>query len=93
MNRVMFLLFAIPVISIAVIAFYQFFTETFQKKFVVERRIKSYTVQLPDAPLSEYRRRYSDDVPPGTLRNPETSATGRRLVLVAKRVDTETSAI
>ena len=74
MGKIIFLLFAIPVISIVVIALYQFFDEMFKKKFVLERRVRS----SDDQPAGAQRRRYSDSVPPGTLRNPEAAGSGAK---------------
>jgi hypothetical protein len=69
MTKIEFLLFAIPILSMVVIGLYQFFDEMFKKKFVLERR---GTGERPAAGAP--RRRFSDSVPPGTLRNPESSA-------------------
>jgi hypothetical protein len=71
MNRIKILLFAIPLISMAVIAFYQLIDESFVKKFVLERRAASSAGEA-----GTHRRRYSDPVPPGSLRNPETANPG-----------------
>jgi hypothetical protein len=73
MNHGTYFIFAIPAISIVVIAIYQVFDEMRKKNFILERRTKIAT----DQPLvGSQSRRYSDAVPPGTLRNPETSTSG-----------------
>jgi hypothetical protein len=68
MNRVTILIFTIPFISMAVIGFCQFYDEMFKKKFILERRAPRAGDEA-DA----QRRRYSDAVPPGSLRNPESA--------------------
>ena len=73
MNRVTYFMFAIPAISIVVIAIYQVFDEMRRKNFILERRARMSADQ-PSA--GSQRRRYSDAVPPGTLRNPETATSG-----------------
>lgn len=55
MNHGMLLLFAVPAICIAVIAFTQFGDELFKKKFVIERRIR--TAKSRNA---AHNRRHSD---------------------------------
>jgi hypothetical protein len=70
MNKIVYLLFAIPAISVVVIALSQVFDEMSKKRFILERRAEMSADQA--SAVSE-RRRYSDPVPPGTLRNPETA--------------------
>jgi hypothetical protein len=55
MNHGMLVLFAVPAICIAVIAFTQFGDELFKKKFVIERRIR--TAKSRNA---AHNRRHSD---------------------------------
>jgi hypothetical protein len=69
MKQTMLLLFAIPVLSIVFMGIYQICDEMFKKHFVLERR-KAETAN--QASTDAKRRRYTDSVPPGTLRNPET---------------------
>jgi hypothetical protein len=69
-NRFILLLFAIPVLSILGIAIYQFVDEMTRKRFVLERRQRA----ADEAGAGVQRRRYSDSVPPGTLRNPDTAS-------------------
>ncbi len=69
MHRMYIFLFAIPLISIAGIGIYQVVDEMFKKIFVLERRVR----QLEDQEAAGMpRRRYSDEVPAGVLRHPET---------------------
>ncbi len=70
MHQVALFLFAIPATSIVVIAVIQVFDELFKKKFVLERRARTSRGPASDG---VQRRRYSDSVPPGTLRNPDTT--------------------
>jgi hypothetical protein len=73
MNHGTYFIFSIPTISIVVIGIYQVVDEIRSKKFSIERRTK----MSADQPSAESQsRRYSDVVPPGTLRNPETSTSG-----------------
>lgn len=55
MNHGMLVLFAVPAICIAVIAFTQFGDEVFKKKFVIERRIRTAKSNNP-----AHNRRHSD---------------------------------
>jgi hypothetical protein len=72
-NKALLLLFTVPAISIVVIGLYQFCDESFKKHFILERRTK----KSPDqAAKGVPRRRYTDSVPPGTLRNPEKAPAG-----------------
>jgi hypothetical protein len=82
MNQVTYLMFAIPAISIVVIAIYQVFDEMRQKNFILERRARMSGNQ-PSAGTP--RRRYSDTVPPGTLRHPETATSGPASEVLAPR--------
>jgi hypothetical protein len=66
MNRVTYFLFAIPAISIVVIALYQIIDEMTKKHFVLERRTG---MSADDSP----KRRYVDAVPTEPLRNSETA--------------------
>lgn len=71
MNRVTYFLFAIPAISIVVIALYQIIDEMTKKHFVLERRAGTPDDQLPDG---SPKRRYSDAMQSGTDRNSESAA-------------------
>ncbi|WP_433975569.1 hypothetical protein [Tunturiibacter lichenicola] len=82
MNHGTYFIFSIPVISIVVIAIYQVFDEIREKNFILERRTKMSADQPSAESLS---RRYSDAVPPGTLRNPETSTSGPTTEVLAPR--------
>jgi hypothetical protein len=73
LNHATYFIFSIPAISIVVIAIYQVFDEMRQKNFILERRVKTSTDQPS---VGSQNRRYGDEVPPGTLRNPETSTSG-----------------
>jgi hypothetical protein len=74
MNRVTYFLFAIPAVSIVIIALYQIIDEMTKKHFVLERRKGTPDDQLPpDLP----KRRYSDAVPPETDRNAESATHDR----------------
>jgi hypothetical protein len=73
MQKLTFFLFAIPILSIVVIGAYQFFDEMRKKRFVLERRVAR---AAEDALAGAQRRRYSDSVPPGTLRNSDTPNSG-----------------
>jgi hypothetical protein len=71
MNRITYFLFAIPAVSIVVIALYQIIDEMTKKHFVLERRAGTPDDQTAaGAP----KRRYSDAVSTGTVRNPETAS-------------------
>jgi hypothetical protein len=73
MNKIAYLLFAIPAVSIVVVALSQVLDEMSKKEFILERRGR-----VAGDPVSTdvEKRRYSDSVPPGTLRNPETTTSG-----------------
>jgi hypothetical protein len=70
MNQTLILIFAIPAVTLILIAVYQFSDEMFKKQFVLERRKQR---SADDDAAHAMRRRYSDSVPPGTLRNPEAT--------------------
>jgi hypothetical protein len=55
MNHGMLVLFAVPAICIAVVAFTQFGDELFKKKFVIERRVRTAKSRNP-----AHNRRHSD---------------------------------
>ena len=81
MTQTIFVLFAIPIVSILVVVLIQFLDEMFKKKFVIERRGSSSSVKgsikrLSTAPPTSDNRRYSDLVPAGALRNSDPEASG-----------------
>jgi hypothetical protein len=76
MNQTVLWLFIIPIVSIVIMGIYQICHEMFKEHFVLERR-KARSSD-PAAGV-ERRRRYSDSVPPGTLRNPENGASANNL--------------
>ncbi len=67
MQNFILFLFSIPIVSIIIIALYQFFDEMFKKKFELERRSQN---AIEDALASVQRRRYTDHTPQAALRNP-----------------------
>jgi hypothetical protein len=82
MNHGTYFIFSIPAISIVAIGIYQVVDELRTKKFILERRTK----MSADQPSAEFQsRRYSDAVPPGTLRNPETSTSDPNTEVLAPR--------
>jgi hypothetical protein len=70
MNRVTYFLFAIPAVSIVIIALYQIIDEMTKKHFVLERRAGAPDDQTA---AGSPKRRYSDAVPPETGRNAEAA--------------------
>jgi hypothetical protein len=82
MNHVTYFIFAIPTISIVVIAIYQVFDEMRDKKFILERRTK---ISADQPSVESKSRRYADAVPPGTLRNPEASTSDSATEVLAPR--------
>jgi hypothetical protein len=71
MHHHLYILFAIPLISMIVIGLSQMLDETFKKEFVLERRQRPASEEgSTEAP----RRRYSDAVPGGGLRHPEAAS-------------------
>jgi hypothetical protein len=83
MNHGTYFIFAIPTVSIVVIAIYQVFDEMRKKNFILERRTK---ISTDHSSVNSQSRRYSDAVPPGTLRNPETVTSGTTTEVLAPRV-------
>lgn len=71
MTKMMFALFAIPIICIVIIAISQFGDEMFKKKFVINRRNqpadeKDSTPSPASVSLSQQNRRYNDPETPRT---------------------------
>jgi hypothetical protein len=66
MNQSVFILFAIPILCIVVVAFSQFGDEMFKKKFVIERRKRAADARND----ASGNRRYNDPKVPGA--QPET---------------------
>jgi hypothetical protein len=69
MNHGMLVLFAVPAICIAVIAFTQFGDELFKKKFVIERRIRTAKSNNP-----AHNRRHSDSKEPIPAKESQSAA-------------------
>ena len=76
MNHGILVLFAVPAICIAVIAFTQFGDEVFKKKFVIERRIRTAKSRNP-----AHNRRHSDarESNPAQESQPAASSASRTL--------------
>ena len=76
MNHGMLMLFAVPALCIAVVAFAQFGDEVFKKKFLIERRIR--TAKSRNA---AHNRRHSDakESNPAPESQPATSSASRTL--------------
>jgi len=76
MNRGMLVLFAVPAICIAVVAFTQFGDEVFKKKFLLERRIRTAKSRNP-----AHNRRHSDakESTPAQESQPAASSASRIL--------------
>ncbi len=76
MNHGMLVLFAIPAICIAFIAFTQFGDELFKKKFVIERRIRTAKSRNP-----AHTRRHSDASEPNPAQESQPAASSASQVL------------
>jgi hypothetical protein len=76
MNHGMLLLFAVPAICIAVIAFTQFGDELFKKKFVIERRIRTAKSRHP-----AHNRRHSDDREPKPAQESQSASSQASRIL------------
>ena len=76
MNHGILVLFAVPAICIAVIAFTQFGDEVFKKKFVIERRIRTAKSNNP-----AHNRRHCDvkESNPAQESHPAASSASRIL--------------